>query len=330
MAELLIEAVGAVTAVGRNAATTMGSLLTNTQLFSELDVVDEAGEPLMGAAVPIDRGISRARRLGLLGLLALRDAATRLDRLPPVPAVVCGPADGAFSSEADLLNAVAADASLPLDRRSSVAVLGNRDAGIDAVKMATSKAAGAAGACWFVGLDSLIHEAGVRRLQETGLLRTAANPAGLVPGEAAAAVLLTSRRSRRCARLIGFNAATEPAGMTAPSGIGLSRATQAAFAGGVARPAEVGGIVDDTGGLRSHFEELALCDSRPPLASIGDHRRFIPAMSTGEIGAASAALSIAALAFFLTENVVKVSGLCRMFGADRGRAAALIAGPGDR
>ena len=70
-----IEAVGAFTSVGATAGTTMGSLLTGTQLLDDLAVRGPDGDPVSGAVTGLGRRNAGVDRLGAMALAALRECA---------------------------------------------------------------------------------------------------------------------------------------------------------------------------------------------------------------------------------------------------------------
>ncbi len=85
------------------------------------------------------------------------------------------------------------------------------------------------------GVDSLLRRAPLARLAEAGVLRTDENPRGIIPGEAAAFVVLEAapRAGRALATLAASATAEEPtAGTDDPNqGVGLTRAFREARAG---------------------------------------------------------------------------------------------------
>lgn len=145
------------------------------------------------------------------------------------------------------------------------------------------------------GLDSLLHSVYLRVLLEEGRLKSPETPAGLIPGEAAAVVVLerAAEAAQRGAKVLGLlgNVATErepephrPA--AAIEGKALSRAVARAIeqGGGAAR---FGGIVTDLNGERWRSLEWALVETRTLGGLAPGWEMWHPADCVGDIGAAT-------------------------------------------
>jgi hypothetical protein len=76
MDSLAIRSIGAFTSVGEDASMTMASILSGIQLFDDLELRGEDGEPVTGAVTPVARRLRGASRLGGIGLAAVRDCAS--------------------------------------------------------------------------------------------------------------------------------------------------------------------------------------------------------------------------------------------------------------
>ncbi len=69
---------------------------------------------------------------------------------------------------------------------------------------------------------------------------------------------------------------------------------------------------------------MAVADARPPLSLVPQAHRFVPSISTGEVGAAAGVLSLAILALLLSKGVLQRPALA-IFAADGlARAAAVL------
>ena len=181
-----IEAVGAFTAVGKNSAETMGSLMTRVQLFSDLDVVGGGGEPIAGAITPIPKQITGAERLLALALYAVEDClkvAPKPSRRLPLILVAPAPPDLTEGQAATLLGRLESEAGLPIDLATSQVIARGREgvapALVEAVKLLRSRATPA---CLVAGVDSFVDPARVRRLLAAGRVRDGFEPGWIHAG----------------------------------------------------------------------------------------------------------------------------------------------------
>ena len=151
------------------------------------------------------------------------------------------------------------------------------------------------------GIDSLIRAPALKRLDAAQILRSGTRPQGVIPGEAAAFVVLESRpASRGLARCLTVAVAEEPtAGTDEPNqGVGLTRALRAVRegAGGFDSPPVV---LCDLNGDRYRASEWGMAAIRTLGDIEGDIALWHPADRIGDPGAACAVLNLvwAATAF---------------------------------
>jgi 3-oxoacyl-[acyl-carrier-protein] synthase-1 len=328
-----IEAVGAFTAVGKNGAETMGSLMSRVQLFGDLDVAGGDGEPIAGAITPIPRHVTGTERLLALALYAIEDclkAAPGANRRLPLILVVPAPPDLADGQAATLLGRLESEGGLPLDLATSQVIARGREgvalALVEAVKLIRSRATPA---CLVAGVDSFVDPARVRRLMAAGRVREAASLDGFTPGEAAACLLLTSEGvADSGAVLAGFGLAEEPGSWTGEppvTGQGLGRAIAAAIADAGVSAADLAYIAHDVSGEHAAFDELSLALGRLPPREADQVEVWGPASCTGEIGAAAGFVSLAMLAFYIKKGVLTRVALAPFVSEGRIRGAAVVA-----
>ncbi len=185
------------------------------------------------------------------------------------------------------------------------------------------------------GVDSRLRLAAILAMQEAGTLREEDNPAGVVPGEAAAFLVLVRAADGRRARglLLGSAVAEEPTTRTeeANRGEGLTAAVRGArkAAGRLAaRPL----VVNDLNGDRYRALEWGLANTRalgdvpvePGGWSAAD--MWHPADCTGDTGAASGVLDAIWALAALRKGYAR-AGRALVWGASDGalRAAAVLA-----
>jgi 3-oxoacyl-[acyl-carrier-protein] synthase I len=330
MTALAIQSFGAVTAAGPNAARTMGAIHARIQLFGDTYVAGPAGAWITGALTPLRPKPGRLDRVAGLGLLALMDCTATAHPSPlALPVVVCAPETADLGNpEAGLLEAIVAGAPFPVDRARSRIIARGKDALPEALalvgRMFTAREAAG---CYLVGTDCLIAPKRLRRLARAGAVVDGVNSDGFIPGEGAAALLLVAHADRATKALIAGVGSARDAGLAkgeAATGQAIGQALDQALADARLKPAQLSAAVHDLAGQYALFEELALAVGRPPLASLPALKMIQPAIATGELGAASGVLSLAAAAFFLERGVAREAAAALFTSAGPSRGAAIL------
>ncbi|WP_052263479.1 3-oxoacyl-ACP synthase [Geobacter pickeringii] len=158
-------------------------------------------------------------------------------------------------------------------------------------------------------VDSLCFLPVLEGLLEGGRLLSGPNPEGIIPGEAAGAILLEREGSarKRGASIYAFVSSwgqgIEPAlraGGRPSQGRGLTEAFFQAFDGLSAPGGEIGLVVGDLNGERHRALEWAVTEGRIFAPADRERQLWLPAFAVGECGAALGAVqtvvSVAALA----------------------------------
>ena len=330
MTTLAVQSIGAVTAAGPNAALTMAAIHARSQLFGDTNVAGPAGDPITGALTPLLPKPGRIERLAALGLLALAECAAGQPESPlPLPLLVCAPtAVDLGEPEGRLLDRIVADAARPIDLSRSRVIAQGKDALPEALAVAEQMlAARQVLGCYLLGTDSLIAPTRLRRLVRAGLVVDGVNSDGFVPGEGAAALLLVPRRDRATMAVIaGLGRARDAdlANGEAATGRAIGEAIDRALADAYVKPAQISAVVHDLSGQYALFEELALASARPPLVALPGLKMIQPAFATGEIGAASGVLSLAAAAFLLEHGVAREAAVALFTSDGPSRSAAVL------
>jgi 3-oxoacyl-[acyl-carrier-protein] synthase-1 len=327
---MFVRSLGAITAIGDDLPGTMAGILSELQLFDEIDAVGSDGELVTGGATYVPERRRGIERLSALGLIALTECATGAPPRVPVPVIVCAPeAADLGGTPASLLDGITADARIAVDRKRSRVLLGGRASIGEALELAqgmlqTSPLAG----CFLVGVDSLVETERADRLVAEGRILDTRNVSGFIPAEGAAALYLTSTiASENLAAIAGTGRGiddSEPDTGPPVTGRGLSAAFEAAFTSAELDPARVVAFAHDHSGGPRGAEELTFAAHRPPLDRAAALTVFCPAISTGEIGAAAGALSLALLAFYLAEGVVVGPSLAAFLSDGPQRGAAVV------
>ena len=156
------------------------------------------------------------------------------------------------------------------------------------------------------GVDSLLHSEHLYDLLAAGRLKTDLTPAGLIPGETAAFVVVETRqhanrrRAEPLARLTPVRTAQESVPAGRPSrGDALATVFREILNDFDFEPQRIHVLLTDLNGERWRFLELAMAKARALPNLYCDRRLWHPADCIGDVGAATAAtfLCVAARAF---------------------------------
>lgn len=331
---MVVSEVGIVTSVGRDAHTTLTSILAGIARPKELGyfaIVDpELQEPQGVVGHPIEALTEGFHLYGLwlrVGLKCLEDLLSRagLERGPQVwqrgalIAVAPDIRSERFMSEGDespealrepYLDRIAGWLGVPAERVKAVAV------GPTGLYQALELAGRAlerqdVDRVAILAVDSLLDTLSLEWLAEHDRLKTPAVPAGLMPGEAGVALLIERPGAKGLGVSVRAIASEAPPPRGAPAG-GADPAWQTSVERGarlaqvlercLARAPRGDGaarmLVSDQNGEQWRAEELAHCSLKLGDLWPADAELLLPALSVGDTGAARAALGcgIAALA----------------------------------
>ncbi len=345
--ELGVEAMGAITPVGDNLPLSAASIYTNARRYQALATVGVDGRAVIGAPTLIGDDVQGVDRLRVLAMLALQECGVRGGEMDPesrgaaslpvsaplpLPLIVCAPALELFGCDADwLLRRMAEDADLPIDRDASRVLASGRgdlSGALDVVARLLLLREWPA--CLLLGVDSLVASERLVREVASGRVAGPRNVTGFVPGEAAAAVRLSLRGQGDtddddgCPAIIAGRGHCVGGAEPGASASALAEAADRALAAAGLPAAALGAVCHDGSGDWGQLEELALADRKPPLALAPQAQRFMPAISTGEVGAAAGVLSLAFLSLLLSKGVLSQPALA-MFSSDgAARGAAVL------
>ncbi len=181
--------------------------------------------------------------------------------------------------------------------------------------------------CYLLGADSLVTPERLRRLAADDLLVDGVNSDGFIPGEGAAALLLIPHIDRATKATIAGLGTARDGGLAKgdpATGQAIGQALEQAIAHARVKVAQISLATNDLSGRYALFEELSLAAARPPLATMRRLKMIQPALATGEIGAASGVLSLAALTFYLECEVAKEAAVALFTSEGAGRTAAVL------
>jgi 3-oxoacyl-[acyl-carrier-protein] synthase-1 len=304
MGELTVVAMGAVTSVGLDTAQTCAAIRARVSGFREVMLLTPPRDPVLAAPVPAPRRGSDTPFSWLVRLACRAiqeclgaDGAPQRDT-----ALILSVPDAyrehvAIGKEpAALLHGVAKRLNASF-HPSSVVLQEGRAAVLKGVSIARSLIEQRlVRRCLVGGVDSLVNGADAERLSSAGRLYEPGNPQGAIPGEGAAVLLLAGDSADGgFVRLLGVGLAREPdiaLGERYAVGYGLRDALVTAGQDAGCDEERVSFRVSDMNGERYYAWDSLVGSTR----FYRTHRErlpvWYPASCTGDLGAASAALSI--------------------------------------
>jgi 3-oxoacyl-[acyl-carrier-protein] synthase I len=340
---MAVVATGLVCPVGLTTVSACAAIRAKVARFNDLPYFDDQGEPIVGAVVPgLKADLNRRERLVELLVWALRDCLEsggieRTDRMPLLVGLA-EPSDSGASTilPVDIVRDVEARLQLRFDAQRSIALPKGHTSAFEALRLArTMLQDSTVSACLVCGVDSCINAGTLWWLDRHRRLKTAGNSDGVIPGEAAAAVLLvrdTDGSGRAAAHVVGLGFSHEDAGVLSEEpllGLGLAAATRSALTEASLGLHEIDFRLSDVTGEDYGFREQALVLARVLRSRREDFTFWHTADSLGDIGAAAGAcqLVVAREAFrkgYAPGNRV----ICFTSAVSGGRAVAIVEGSG--
>jgi len=336
-ARLALTANGMVCAVGFYATAACAAIRAGISGFAELRYADNDGVPIRGARVPpSSRQVAESGPERIVDLLALalidcmNEAPSHdLEAIPLLVGVAEHDRPGGLSpaQAGGLLAALDRRAGLRFHPRLSRVFTTGHTAAFRALDTAREIVAGrAASACLVAGVDSYLNPETLLWLDSHARLKTPRNSDGVVPGEAAACVLVErpARPPRGVLELAGLGFGHERAAVLTEEpplqGLGLTAAVREALAEAGLQIHEVDVRSSDVAGEGYAFKELAL--SLQKLMRV--RRDVLPiwhaADIIGDTGAAAGAVQL----------VIAMQALRRGYAPGRRFVCHASAVPGDR
>ena len=238
---MYLTACGLVTPVGLSFPSATAAMRGGITAFAEVPYHDSLGKPVIGAEIPgVADGLARGRTPvptagdgghGVSGTSGPRTSGKHAHRHQS-----CRAGGSGQACIVDPVNSVAAcrETRLPVSRAIGVLREG-RVGAAQALAIARQLFAEGFRRCLIAGVDSLISAEALRALADAERLKTEANPDGLIPGEAACALMIdaaphTHEHPAVQVAGIGFGQERGPARERRPrSGLGLAAALKGHF-----------------------------------------------------------------------------------------------------
>lgn len=340
---LEILSTGVVCAVGLSSEAAYAAIRANVSGYAETNAVlgGLEFEPVIGATVPLrPRPVpgQELPRLELLARLALEECLLAAEADVGRTALLLGVAEPHRTPPRARTDELLARSCrrFGFSADSRLLPVGNV-AAFEGLALARQLLAeGRVSQCIVGGVDSLLNEQDIERLTRTYRISTEKNGQGVVPGEAAAFVLVARRPGSRgsLGSVVGVGRGRESEQSSVlstghPTGRGLIAAWAAAVSDAGAHERDVVLRVSDMTGERYAGIDALLAVSRFFRSDRDGLPVLHPAENVGGTGAAAGGLSLAVAALGLSRDRLAADGLVLCEGSSEGgqRGAALLRAP---
>jgi 3-oxoacyl-[acyl-carrier-protein] synthase-1 len=298
-----------------------------------LEYCDNRGNPIIGSRLSvIDPGVSVEQRWLFMLAGALKDAmvrvgAARLEELPLFLSLPMKTSGGAYDARF-LAEELSARLGVSLLSARIKAFADGACGGYTA--LATARSAlqrGDCEMCVVAGADSLIGARSLLKLAQDGRLLVEENSDGVIPGEAAAALVLSARQREPLAIVRGIGFGNEPASLDNDvplRGLGIGAATRAALDEAGMALHDIDFRVSDAAGESYHFKEQALLVARLLQQRKEQFPLWLCAESLGDCGAAMGICGVAYAVAAITHKRATGRRAITFAGNDRGYRAAVV------
>jgi 3-oxoacyl-[acyl-carrier-protein] synthase-1 len=336
---MYVTSCGMLTPVGLTFPAATAAMRAGIAGFTETSFHDGSGKPVIGAAVPLEaEGFLGPERLLHMLVPAVRECLGErgLAHAPKVALILCL-SEPQFPGRMPVLDtwlprALQKELGVSFHAQSGVLAEGRAGA-IAAVEIARALLAGReVSACLIAGVDSYFQDEALGAYARGRRLKTEKNPDGIIPGEAAAAILLSlspppADRPWPIVQIASTGLSHEPVSPTSNEpilGIGLADAVKKALAASGLAMTDIDLRISDLTGERYGFRETNYAVARV----LRGRKEFLHLWhcmdSIGDTGAAAGPCMLArAVAAFAKGYAPGPNILCQS-SAESGRRAAAV------
>ncbi len=339
MTTMLLTHSGLMCPVGIYAAAACAAMRAGIAGFGERPYLDNAGQPVIGAAVPgLAPNLPQEERLLTLLEGALRDClkSAAMSETISIPLMVglseLGRPGGCDHLASGLISKIEKRLKLRFHPTLSRCLSRGHTSGFELLKDAREILADPnVPGCLVAGVDSYMNARTLNWLSHLGRLKAEGNSDGVIPGEAAAVVLIRQSATPDVAgttRFAGLGFAQEDAGILSPDplmGLGLAAALKAALQEAGMQMNQIGFRILDVTGESYGFKEQSLALSRVLRNGPSQLPMWHCADSIGDVGAAAGICQWIVADYAFRKNYAPGnSAICTASAVAGGRAAAVL------
>jgi 3-oxoacyl-[acyl-carrier-protein] synthase-1 len=335
---MFIESTGMVCSVGLSAAAACAAMRAGIAGFQELPYLDDQGEAIVGAVVPgVPLDMTRSERLGDLLSMAIIDCLGQVgsgpvEHIPLLVGLAEPERPGATGLEDDIIARSFERVGSSFRPHGIRTIVKGHTSGFEGLRVARELFRNRGiSACLVCGVDSYVNARSLLWLDQHQRLKTSSNSDGVIPGEAAAAVLVR-HDTPPCAdiltRIGGLGFAHENAVVMSEDpmlGLGLANAMRGALAEAGLKMHDIGFRLSDVTGESYGFKEQTLALGRV-MRTLRTHLPLWHcADSIGDTGAAAGICQLVRAAHaFQKRYAPEGRGMCFTSGVSGDRAVAVL------
>lgn len=297
---MFIESTGMVCSVGLSAEAACAAMRAGIANFQELPYLDNQREPIIGAMVPgLAPHLKRGERLRELLAMAvadcLQDKITEPMECIPLLIGLAEPErpDGGLGTADDIVVQMFEKVGVRFHAQLSRTIAKGHTSGFEGLRIAKELLRDSAiDACIVCGVDSYVNATSLLWLEQNQRLKTVENSDGVIPGEAAAAALITkiaNHDQSLLAQVMGLGFAAEKANVLNEEpllGLGLAGAARTALGETGLQLHEIDFRLSDVTGESYGFKEQALLLARVMRGRRAEFPIWHCSESIGDTGAA--------------------------------------------
>jgi 3-oxoacyl-[acyl-carrier-protein] synthase-1 len=335
MAPMTVISCGMVTGVGFSAPATCAAIRVGIDAFTQTRFMLD-GDWILGSEVAFEEGFMGREKLLTMAAMAVSECFAPIAgqcSLIDVPLCVCLPEtdrpgrieglDSSFLSELNFR------IGIDFAKSTSQCLSNGRCGGVDGLHWIEEQLSDGCRYGMIVGVDTFLVSESLAVYHNQNRLLTERYSNGFIPGEAAAAILLTKDPGPgRHLWVIGRGSAKEPAPLGADKPFradGATAAIKAALQDSKVSPEEIDYRITDANGEQRSFKEASLASLRTVRYKKEILDIWHPADCVGEIGAATVPVALGVALTAGRKNYSPGDTSLMHWGNDAGERAALIA-----
>lgn len=332
---LAITATGMVTGVGLDTFSSCAAIRAAIDNFQETRFMDAGGEWILGCEAPLEQPWRGTRKLAKMLAMALKECAQQAGAdLAQVPVMLCLAEPERPGRASGFVNRVFFETQeeLGFTLHQDIKIIEHgRVGGLVAMRHArTLIYENKAAQVIIAGVDSLLNAASLKVYEQQTRLLTSKNSDGFIPGEAAAAIMVSRPRPSENKQLIcrGVGFGIEEATINSEKPLraeGLVKAIKESLHEAEFKMEEVDFRIADVSGEHYWFKESSLALLRTLHTPKEEFDIWHPADCIGEVGAAICPAILAVLKTACEKGYSKGSSiLCHFSNIDSKRGAGVF------